>query len=446
MDRLAHLGQGVTKATAQTTRVAIVGGGWAGMSAAVELTLRKIPVSVFEAANTLGGRARRVETNGLALDNGLHILVGAYDETLRMVRIVNGRDESTVLLRLPLNLRVEPDFRMRAPRLPRPLHIAAAVMFARGLSLAAKMAAIRFMQTMKTRDFQCDADVTVTALLKQQRQTDKLIDVLWNPLCVAALNTPPDEADAQTFLNVLRDSIAGTRYASDFLLPRVDFSALFPEPAAEYVRRQGGEVLTGQTVTNVEVLDEGFELTTSSARHYSHVILAVGPHRLARLAGNIPRLKPQVELVNQFNYQPIYSVFLQYPKHVALPEAMIGMRGGIVQWVFDRGRLCNQPGMLGVVISASGKHQALAREELAQRVHEELARQFSLPQPEWHQVIAEKRATFAAVPRLARPSNRTPVPRLLLAGDYTAGPYPATLESAVRSGVACARNIINPRD
>ncbi|KPK34557.1 MAG: hypothetical protein AMJ66_03500 [Betaproteobacteria bacterium SG8_40] len=416
------------------------------MSAAVELASRNIPVSVFEAANTLGGRARRVETNGIALDNGLHILVGAYGETLRIIRTVSGPDESAHLLRLPLQLRVEPDFRMRAPRLPRPLHVAAALAFARGLDFPAKLAAVRFMQTMKARDFHCDAGLTVTRLLTQQCQTDKLVDVLWNPLCIAALNTPPDKADAQTFLNVLRDSLAGPRDASDLLLPRTDFSALFPEPAAEYVRRRGGEVQTGQTVTALRVLDGGFELTTSSARRYSHVILAVGPHRLARLVEDIPQLEPQVGLVNQFEYQPIYSVFLQYPRHVALPEAMIGMRDSVVQWVFDRGRLCNQPGMLGVVISASGSHQKLGREELAQRVHEELAQNFSLPRPDWHQVIAEKRATFSAVPGLLRPSNLTAVPGLLLAGDYTAGPYPATLEAAVRSGLTCARNIVSDRD
>jgi squalene-associated FAD-dependent desaturase len=416
------------------------------MSAAVELASQNIPVSVFEAANTLGGRARRVETNGLALDNGLHILVGAYGETLRMIRAVNGSDESARLLRSPLNLRVEPHFRLRAPRLPRPLHVAAALLFARGLNLAEKLAAIRFMQSIKSHGFHCDPGITVTTLLKQHRQTSEITDVLWNPLCVAALNTPPDQADAQIFLNVLRDSLAGPRSSSDVLLPKVDFTALFPEPAANYVRAHGGEVHTGQTVAAVQLLDDGFELATASAQRYSHVIIAVGPHRLAKLAENIPQLAPQLEIVGQFDYQPIYSVFLQYPRHISLPEAMIGMRAGPVQWVFDRGRLCNQPGMLGVVISASGYHQTLAREELAQRVHEQLAQRFSLPQPQWHQVIAEKRATFAATPRLRRPSNLTAVPGLLLAGDYTDSPYPATLEAAVRSGLACARHITNIHD
>lgn len=433
----------MTTTAAETTHVAIVGGGWAGMSAAVELASRKIPVTVYEAANTLGGRARRVMTNGLALDNGLHILVGAYKETLRMIRMVSGTGESANLLRLPLRFRVEPDFRMHAPRLPRPLHLFAAIVFARGLAVSEKVAAMRFMQSMKSNGFRCERGLTTTDLLQRQRQPHELIECLWGPLCIAALNTIPDQADAQVFLNVISDCLAGPRAASDLLLPKVDFSALFPEPAAEYVRRRGGLVHPGQTATSLRVLDDGFEVTASHTRRYSHLIIAVGPHRLEKLAGNIPQLAPQLEMLRQFDYQPIYSVFLQYPAQVTLPEAMIGMRNSLVQWVFDRGRLCNQPGMLGVVISASGSHQALARDDLAQQIHEQLAQRFSLPEPLWSQVIAEKRATFTAKPQLQRPANLTGVPGLFLAGDYTSSPYPATLESAVRSGLACARSILN---
>jgi squalene-associated FAD-dependent desaturase len=318
--------------------------------------------------------------------------------------------------------------------------------FARGLDFSAKLAAVRFMCSMTSHEFRCEDGLTVTKLLERHRQPRDLLDYLWNPLCVAALNTNPDQADAQIFLNVLRDSLAGSRSASDLLLPQTDFSALFPEPAADYVRRHGGQVHPGQAVTSLQVLDDGFNVTASSPRRYSHVIIAVGPHSLEKIAGGVPQLAAQLEMVRQFEYQPIYSVFLQYPSGVRLPGKMLGMRDSLVQWVFDRGQLCNQPGMLGVVISASGDHQALAREDLAKRVHEQLAQRFSLPQPKWSQVIAEKRATFAAVPRLQRPTNLTPVPGLFLAGDYTAGPYPATLEAAVHSGLVCTHHIAKVHD
>ncbi len=441
MDCLAYLADRVSQPHNSARRVAIIGGGWAGMAAAVELTARNIPVTVFEAAQTLGGRARRVVSHGANLDNGLHILIGAYSETIRMIRSVRSGNESHGLLRLPLQLQVEPAFHMRAWRLPAPLHIAAALLFARGLGWPEKMAAVRFMRHMRSTDFRCETGTTVAGLLQQHRQPQTIIENLWHPLCISALNTNPDEADAQVFLNVLRDSLAGPREASDLLLPQVDFSALFPEPAAELVRRQGGQVRIGETVTSLQVRDKVFDVTATSSEQFSDVIVAVAPHRLAQVVGHIPQLASQLELVRQFEYQPIYSVFLQYPQSVVLPAPMIGMCNRLVQWVFDRGVLCNQPGMMGVVISASGPHQALDREKLAQQVHRQLAERFLLPEPEWSQVIAEKRATFACAPNLRRPANETPLAGLLLAGDYTESPYPATLESAVRSGLRCARLI-----
>ena len=439
---MAYLADRVSEAHNGARRVAVIGGGWAGMAAAVELATQNIAVTVFEAAQTLGGRARRVVSHGANLDNGLHILIGAYSETVRLIRQVRRSDQPQDLLRSPLQLQVEPAFRMRAWPLPAPLHVASALLFASGLNWPEKMAAARFMRNMQSRNFRCEAGTTVADLLNWHRQPQSIVEYLWYPLCVSALNTNPDQADAQVFLNVLRDSLAGPRSASDLLLPQVDFSALFPEPAAELVRRHGGQVLLGETVTSLQVRDNGFDITATSTERFSDVIVAVAPHRLAQVVGHIPQLASQLELVRQFEYQPIYSVFLQYPQQVTLPAPMIGMRDSLVQWVFDRGKLCSQPGMMGVVISASGPHQALDREQLANQVHRQLAERFSLPDPEWSQVIAEKRATFACSPDVRRPANVTPVPGLLLAGDYTESPYPATLEAAVRSGSQCARHIL----
>ncbi|UCH50046.1 MAG: FAD-dependent oxidoreductase [Betaproteobacteria bacterium] len=411
------------------------------MAAAVELATKNVPVTVFEAAQTLGGRARRVVSHGAKLDNGLHILIGAYSETSRMIRHVRSADQPQDLLRLPLQLQVEPSFRMRTWPLPAPLHVGAALLFASGLNWPEKMATARFMRNMGSRNFRCEAGTTVATLLREHRQPQSIIEYLWYPLCVSALNTNPEQADAQVFLNVLRDSLAGPRGSSDLLLPQVDFSALFPEPAAELVRGRGGQVRLGETVTSLQARDKGFDITATSTERFSDVIVAVAPHRLAHIVGHIPQLAPQLDLVRQFEYQPIYSVFLQYPQPVTLPAPMIGMRDSLVQWVFDRGTLCGQPGMMGVVISASGPHQSLTRDDLADQVHRQLAERFSLPEPEWTQVIAEKRATFACSPDLRRPANVTPVAGLLLAGDYTESPYPATLEAAVRSGSQCARLI-----
>jgi hydroxysqualene dehydroxylase len=412
------------------------------MAAATELAQRDIPVVVFEAARMLGGRARRVEINGVALDNGLHILIGAYRETLRLIELTRRPPEASGLVRMPLELIVHPHFHLRAPRLPAPLHLAAALICARGLDLAARMKAAAFIAAMRRQSFRLETDTSVENLLASYRQPPSVTRYLWNPLCISALNTQPHEASAQIFLNVLRDSFNGMRSDSDLLLPSMDFSALFPERAAVFLTAHGGSVQTGVTVEAVRRRADGFELTAEDGR-FSHVILAVSPHHLDALIAPHTELAGVSKLLQAFSYQPIYSVFLQYPPGTRLPFRMGGIEATYSQWLFDRGRLSGQDGLIGVVISASGAHQELEQGELARRVHAELSVHFpGLGEPRWQRVIAEKRATFTCSVGLRRPTNRTPIPRLYLAGDYTASDYPATLEAAVRSGVACANLVL----
>jgi uncharacterized protein with NAD-binding domain and iron-sulfur cluster len=123
---------------------------------------------------------------------------------------------------------------------------------------------------------------------------------------------------------------------------------------------------------------------------------------------------------------------------------MIGLHQRFSQWLFDKGRISGQHGLIASVISAEGIHQELTQEILAQKVIAELGAEFNITgQPEWFKVITEKRATFCCSPNLDRPGEKTALPRLLLAGDYTSGDYPATLEGAVMSGLGCAAETIS---
>lgn len=424
--------------TSTNPSVAILGGGYAGMAAAVELAARDVPVTVFEAAPVLGGRARRVTVNDTALDNGLHILIGAYSETLRLIdRVAPKRDS---FLRLPLDLQVHQRFHLRAPKLPAPLHLAWALFTAKGLSFADKRAAAGFMQAMKTRHYRLERDQNVASLLEENTQTIVLIEHLWAPLCVAALNTPVERASAQVFLNVLRDSLGAGRTASDLLLARTDLTALFPKPAADFVRARGGQIETGAAVDGVTKDDEGFLLQVhGQSRRFDRVICAVAPHRASGLLAAIPELDTTRRQIDTLDYEPIHSVWLQFAGPVKLPAPMIGLAGSPAQWLFDREAICGQRGLIGAVISASEDHVGEAQDALAQRVVADIEKHFGpLPPLQWQRVIAEKRATFSCTPGLARPATVTDCPGLLLAGDYVAGDYPATIEGAVRSGVTAA--------
>jgi len=430
--------------------VAVVGGGWAGCAAAVALADAGHAVTLYEAARTLGGRARSVEAHGRQLDNGQHIMLGAYDATLKLLRRV-GIDPRQALLRLPLQMRYPPaqglmDF--VAPRLPAPLHMLAALLKARGLAREDKMALARFSTSARWMDWQLNEDCSVAELLERFDQTPRLIRQMWRPLCLAALNTAPEQASARVFLAVLRDSLGAKRAASDMLLPRLLLDALFPVAARRHIEGHAGRVVTGARVDALAHEDGRWRVTTAGGCvKFDGVVLAVAPWQAAGLLRALPGLEPLCARLDGFAYEPISTVYLQYAPAVRLPLPFCALldepgQGAWGQFVFDRGQLdAGQQGLLAVVISGASDAAALPREELAAAVAAQLAAAFgndALMQPAWHQVITEKRATFACTPGLERPGNATPLPGLALAGDYTACDYPATLESAIRSGLAAA--------
>jgi squalene-associated FAD-dependent desaturase len=397
-------------------RVAVVGAGYAGMAAAVSLAQRGIPVSVFESASVPGGRARRVRISfngqGHELDNGQHILIGAYSSLYRMMRAVGVAADA--LLRIPLEIRYASGFSFRRLRLPALLGLAGGLIAMRGIPLAERVGAARFIMRLRRARFHLEQDVPVSELLARHAQGGRVGRYLWRPLCVSALNTPPELASANVFLAVLRDTLFGDAGASDLVLPRVDLSRLFPEPAAAFVQAHGGEIRLQTPVKDLGALRASFD----------HVIIAVGPHQLKTLLPDAP----------EYRYQPIYTCYLQYGAAVGLPFPMLGLADGLVQWVFDRGALLGEKGRLACVISAQGDHQQMSLEALADVCHRELCGVLpNLPEPLWTRVIAEKRATIACTPGLKRPAIQTD--GVFLAGDYMDPEYPPTLEAAVRSGV-----------
>jgi squalene-associated FAD-dependent desaturase len=388
------------------------------MAAAVSLAERGVGVTVFESAAVPGGRARRVSSQGHELDNGQHILIGAYSELFRLMRTVGVASDA--LLRLPLEIRYADAFSLRALRLPAPLGLLGGLLLAKGIPFAERVGAVRFVRSLTRDGFRLSSDITVHRLLENHRQNGRVGHYLWAPLCVSALNTPVEQASANVFLAVLRDTLAGGSQASDLLLPRVDLSRLFPEPAVEFVRKNGGEVRLRSSVADLRDLKD-FDAT----------IVAIGPHQLKALL-------PEFHL--EYEYQPIYTCYLQYGEQVKLGFPMLGMSDGLVQWVFDRGALLGERGRLACVISAQGDHQQMTLEELCERCHRELSQAIpGLGKPLWSRAIAEKRATIACTPNLPRPPLE--IRGCFLAGDYTDPEYPPTLEAAVRSGIRAARRV-----
>ncbi|WP_230022764.1 hydroxysqualene dehydroxylase HpnE [Massilia sp. Bi118] len=441
----------------QAVKVAVIGGGWAGCAAGVELASKGARVTLFEAARMLGGRARAVQAKEALLDNGQHIMLGAYAETLALLRRV-GVAERDALLRLPLQMRYPAGSGLMdfvAPRLPAPLHMLVALLRATGLEREDKLALARFSTSARWMKWGLDTDCSVAELLARFDQTPRLTRLMWRPLCLAALNTPIERASANVFLAVLRDSLGASRKASDMLLPRVLLDALFPEAARRFIEERGGRVACGARVDSIAPRDGGWQVGTClDTTGFDAVVLATPAWQSAALVRPLAGLEALSVQLDAFDYEPISTVYLQYEPGLRLPLPFCALlddpaHGAWGQFVFDRGQLdAGQDGLLAVVISAALDAANLAQDELALRVAAQLAaafRQPALAQPRWSRVLTEKRATFACTPGLARPGNTTGLDGLFLAGDYTAGDYPATLEMAVRSGAAAARLVLGAR-
>lgn len=423
--------------------VAVIGAGLAGLATALTLLKHGHQVCVFEAAPQAGGRARSVKHPHAALDNGQHLCIGAYSATLALLQDA-GVHPNDVFRRLPLALYMHDGAKqmtLRTPTcLPAPLHLLWGLISAQGLSWQSKWHAIRWMHQLKQQQFTLKHDLTVSQLLNLGQQTTQSIRTLWEPLCLAALNTPITQASAQVFLNVLRDSFQRLRSDSDFLIVNSDLSSALIHPLMHHVQTLGGEIRLGEAVSAVSSTENGCLISSKQgSQTFDQVVIAVGPHQLKTLQIDLPILN--------LEYEPITTVYLQYEADVVLPHPVIGLCHGQAQWVFDRGQCCGQPGLLAVVISAHSRleeNKEIFVQQCVDEINQSLAsHQLTLPSPLWAKVITEKRATFRCTPNIARPQANTIHPNIFLAGDYVDGPYPATIEGAVRSGIAAAEAILH---
>ena len=437
-------------------RVAVVGAGWAGMAAAIAHTQAGHRVTVLEAARSVGGRARTVaatlpDGRPIAIDNGQHILIGAYAASLRLMRLV-GVDPDTALLRLPLTLQFPDGQGLQLPDLPPPLDALLGIARARGWDWRDKLALLRTATLWQLRGFRCTPTTTVAQLCAPL--SPRLMADFIEPLCVSALNTPAREASGQVFLRVLQDSLFSGRGGSNLLLPRLSMGALFPQAAARWLQDRGAQVLSGQRVQGL-VPAPGQRWQVACAHHpdapglsetFDHVTLACPSWEASRLvasvagkaglaAGAQQAARRWSALASALQFEAITTVYA-HASEARLPQPMLALRHTAehpAQFVFDRGPLDSQHGLLAFVISTSHGHRA----HLEQAVHRQASAQLALPPLQTVQTVVEKRATFACTPGLQRPGMQV-LPGLAACGDYVDGPYPATLEGAVLSGSAVA--------
>lgn len=411
-------------------RVAVVGGGWAGLAAAVEATRRGHHVTLFEMAPQLGGRARAVDFGNALLDNGQHILIGAYAQTLSLMRFV-GVDLDRALLRTPLKVTYPDGAGLQLQAGSPLLTFAAAVMRYPGWGWREKQAMLMASTGWALRGFRCDASLTVSQLTA--RLPDKVRDELLDPLCVAALNTPAPQASASVFLRVLKDALFSGPGSADLLLPRQRLSELWPSPAARWLKASGATLHVSTRVERLEADHGHWQLDGES---FDAVVLSCTANEAARLTASIaPEWSAQAA---QLRYEPIVTVYAQQPTPQRLPQPMMALRSNNAhpaQFAFDLGALGGPDGVIALVVSGAAEWVSRGMEAVEQASLHQAQAAFGGPTWQPLRTTTEKRATFLCTPGLRRPSQQI-APGLVAAGDYVDGPYPATLEGATRSGLA----------
>lgn len=407
-------------------KAAVVGAGWAGIAAAVALADAGHDVTVFEMAPQPGGRARSVAGEP-PYDNGQHILIGAYADSLALMRRL-GVDPDDALKRLPLALPYPGEPGLCLPAGSPLIAFTRGVLAHRGWPLAARLSLLMAAGGWLTRGFRCDARLSVAELcagLPDVVQRD-----LVEPLCVAALNTPAAQASAQVILRVLKDALFSGPGSADLLLPRRPLSELLAEPAAAWL---GERLRLGR---RVQQLEAGWRVDGEA---FDAVVLACSSVEAARLAA--PLAPGWAATAQTLRFEPIITVYLHSPGST-LPAPMLALRDGPhapAQFVFDHGQLGGAPGRFAFVVSGAAAWVASGGCDEAVRAQAMRELRWATP-PVIARMLTEKRATFACTPGLVRPPARI-VPGLWAAGDYVDGPYPATLEGAVRTGLAAAQGV-----
>ena len=435
----------------------VVGGGFAGLSAAAVLAERGLCPIVLEARGRLGGRATafRDRDTGELVDNGQHVLFGCYLETLAFLRRIGADANVRVQGTMEIPFIDEHGTRsvLRCPRLPAPLHLLAGVLGWTAIPLADRLSALRlapaFLRARRTGEPNpADVEGTVGEWLRAHGQSGRLIDALWEPLAVAALNQSIATAAAAPFVTVLARMFGPDPAAAALVLPTRPLDEMYADPARAFIERRGGTVRTDALARIVTDISGVCAVEVRGERILTRQVIAAVPwHSMHTLFTDAPAaLAPLLAAASATASMPIVTVNLWYDR-VVMNEPFVGLIGRTIHWIFDKRQVfADNASHLSLVVSAAGALDEVSREGLVALADREVraalpgARTATLVRGT---VVREKRATFSLAPgQPRRPGTTTLVPGLFLAGDWIDTALPSTIEGAVVSGHAAARALL----
>jgi squalene-associated FAD-dependent desaturase len=447
---------------ATTADVIVIGGGVAGLAAGTCLADRGARVIVMEARPHLGGRASSYvdPATGETVDNGQHVLMGCYRETFAFLRRIGAMSRVRVQpsLAVPSIDTAGGHSVLSCPPLPAPWHLLGGVIEWDALGWLDRLSVLRLGGPVRTeqrrlrgatRLMACSPEETVENWLVRNGQTARLREMLWDPLALAALNQPPREAAAPTFVRVLAEMFGPDPQAASIAFPAVPLDAMYAAPARDHIEAHGGQAMTNALA---RVIVESGRAVGARARggrevRAAAVVSAVPWFAVRSLFDDVPpALRQMVSDAGRMASCPIVTVNLWFDCRV-LATPFVGLPGRTMQWAFDRGAITDSSlSHVSLVSSGAAAVAGLTHDAAVNLALREL--RDALPRArsavvKRASVVRERRATFSLAPgQPGRPPADTGLAGFSLAGDWTDTGLPGTIESAAMSGHRAAEAVV----
>ena len=423
----------------------IIGGGLAGLSAAVHLIKKSYKVTLLEASPKLGGRTYSFihEKHNHHIDNGQHLMMGCYKNTLELLKIINAESEVEIQdrLNIPFLVKGGKEYNLNAPANLYPFNLLYAIMNYKALSLQERFSVLKFFINEILFNAHQPENLIVDGWLKKGGQSSNSISSLWEILSVGTLNSSQANASAAIFRDVLREVFLTGNNSAKIIFPKNSLSETFSDKVRLYIQRNGGEILLSERVCSINLDNGKMTGLKTSKNNYSGFDCAIAAIPLQAL-DKIEFLpsKPHFTLP-QFEYSPILSIHF-WLKQNTFKKRFYGLIDSKVHWLFNNGT------HITLIASAADDLIHYSNQEITKLFCNEIKNYF----PEFNEdeitdavVIKEKRATF--IPTIASNRERNlisnPVTNLYLSGDWTNTQLPATIEGAIKSGRTTADLIMN---
>jgi hydroxysqualene dehydroxylase len=428
----------------------VVGGGFAGLAAAVYLTKNSYQVDLIEASPKIGGRAYSFpdkETNTV-IDNGQHILMGCYDETLRFLQLIGAEKNLIYQKKLEANLLKENlnSYPLKSKGTLYPLNLIQGLLNFKALNFYERLSLLKLLLKLSFISSKKLNNLSVYEWLESEKQNENMRKSFWDIIAIGALNTSTEKASAKIFVEVLKRIFLKGNFASTIILPKMGLTETYCACALAYLNNKGSVVSLSESVEEIVIENNSITKIITSKRiftGYDYIILAIPHYSLTRLIKDdsiVPKIK--------FDYSSIINIHIWLKKN-NFEKPFYGLIDSPVHWVFNKGTHLN------LVISNADYLAEKSNEEIFEICADELKRFMKIKREmiSNFKVIKEKRATFIPSKEIVykRPTQKTRIRNLVLAGDWVDTGLPSTIESAVKSGRVAAdivlknnsENIIN---